>query len=92
MKALLVALAIAACSPEPTARLGETCRADEECTTRLCVGDGRNKSVGRCTRSCGPDTPCPEGWSCSALTGRGLAVCARGSGVPDFQLNEPRER
>jgi hypothetical protein len=87
--AYLVALAFAAssCEREPTASFGETCDADEVCESGLCVGDGANARRGRCTKSCGPDTTCPEGWSCSALTARGLAVCAQGSGVPDLQLD-----
>lgn len=93
MRGVLLALAVslsAACSHEPKVAFGEPCDADEVCETGLCVGDGTRSDRGRCNQSCGPETACPEGWSCSALTGRGVAVCAEGSGIPDLQLNSPR--
>lgn len=74
----------------PKVGFGQTCESDDACTTGLCVGDGSGADRGRCTKSCGPDMGCPAGWSCSALTARGVAVCAQGSGVPDLQLAPSR--
>lgn len=88
---LCLLVVLGACHHAPKVGFGEVCDGDDACTTGLfCVGDGTSAHSGRCTKSCGPDTACPEGWSCSALTARGVAVCARGSGVPDLQLNGPR--
>lgn len=85
----LLSLLAACSSPSPTAGFGEACEGSAACKSGRCVSEGSTRR-GTCTRTCGPQTPCPDGWSCSALTSQGVAVCARGSGVPELQLNGPR--
>jgi hypothetical protein len=85
-----LAVAGVACDRTPKVGFGEPCESDAACTTGMCVGDGTSRHRGRCTKSCGPDTSCPEGWSCSALTARGVAVCAQGSGIPELDVARTR--
>jgi len=90
--ALALVLVVVACGHSgPKVGFGEPCESDDACTTGLCVGDGTDAHRGKCTKSCGPDMGCPAGWSCSALTARGVAVCARGTGVPELELGRTRQ-
>ncbi len=69
-------------------QLGESCRSDAECTSRLCrvIGDLR-----LCTNECVTTNPdaCPTGLSCAAPSGSVQGLCwPRGVGRPDA----PRDR
>ncbi len=84
MGSLLVwlALTLTGCEETPgETPFGEACEADGECASLLCVG-GVAGPDGVCTRSCATNDECPEGWSCGAVTQRGVIVCRQGASTP----------
>ncbi len=51
-------------------RDGDPCVRDSDCPGEVCLGDARGS---HCTRECGADRECDEGWRClRAVERRGL--------------------
>lgn len=62
--------AASVCTPS-LALLGETCSANDECTTGIC-----EFTSGVCTRLCDTDAPCSTGFICRATADGVLSVCS----------------
>ncbi len=87
---LLFGLAAGACKDAPRHEFGHACLDDDDCFRGLlCVAAVQGAKKGTCTKSCGAESECPEGWSCGAVTQRGVLTCRRGSSVPFMNAPPP---
>ena len=69
--------------PLPTGlKFGEKCKEDFQCKSGLCVALSKDTSYGYCTISCSKNEQCPEGYSCSGVTNKGVVVCSPGPATP----------
>jgi hypothetical protein len=83
-------LVAAACGGRGEQGMGEPCEADGDCARGLCVA-GVASGSGACTVSCMPGgDDCPDGWHCSAATGRGVVVCSKQRATPFGEAGEAR--
>lgn len=62
------------CAPDG-GLVGDSCAADAECLTGLCVERGVTGSV--CARMCSPETPCSAGFDCERIGDGTESVCVR---------------
>ena len=80
MRFFLVAMLwLGACTGDKA--MGDPCGSARECQDGQCVA-GVDGDEPVCTRSCGGDSECPEGWSCSGATEGMVLVCVHGSSNP----------
>lgn len=66
--------------PVGTKVLGETCTANTDCVSKLCLDMGKGKI---CTGYCDPKktAPCATGYICIAIPGQTAAACAKDTGT-----------
>lgn len=85
MRALVVVsigLALVGCTRERgDGQMGDPCRSDFDCARGYCVA-GVSGHDPVCTITCGRNGDCPDGWSCSGVTERGVVVCSLGASTP----------
>ncbi len=59
-----------------TGRVGDPCGQATDCSTSLCITDGR---TAWCSRACTDDCGCPDGYGCVETSDPSLKVCAPGT-------------
>jgi len=60
---------------------GVACEDADQCAGGYCVAGVAGEQPA-CTRTCATGEDCADGWSCSAVTDRGVLVCQRGGATP----------
>ncbi|MEZ4375063.1 MAG: hypothetical protein R3B07_29900 [Polyangiaceae bacterium] len=57
--------------------VGDSCRDDSECSTRLCLFDSAGSVVGYCTKPCGSFADCPTFWDCAEVSNGSGTYCVQ---------------
>lgn len=63
-------------SPNRELKFGEKCKKDVQCRSNLCLFLSPDSEYGFCTLSCAKNEDCPQGYSCSSVTNKGVVVCS----------------
>lgn len=82
MRALALALLLTTFGCGGDVAFGDPCQGHDECADDGRCVEGVAGPDAVCTKTCGSDDACPDGWSCSVATEDGLLVCRRGSATP----------
>lgn len=79
---LFFVLILCSCGTKRNLQFGSRCQNDYECKSSLCVSLSKNADYGLCTKSCTTGDDCPEGYSCTGLTNKGIVICQPGAANP----------
>jgi V8-like Glu-specific endopeptidase len=66
---------VSVCVPD-SGIAGDDCAAPDDCLSGVCALGASSDAPGACTRTCGPDSPCPTGLECRRTGDGSAAVCA----------------
>lgn len=78
----LLSTVLGACArTRGTAAMGDACGSDFDCARGYCVASASSEGP-VCTVTCSGNEDCPERWSCSGVTERGVVVCVPGAATP----------
>lgn len=82
MRAFAIAVALCGCTTtRGTGEIGDSCRSDFDCARGYCIASTSDDSQ-VCSVTCADASDCPDHWSCSGVTGRGVVVCVPGPATP----------